>query len=143
MPFCLKSLAAFPLSTDCPGALAAQLWLWLTRRCLQDLGSCFNCLLFGHHVEERKDPVSISGTLFKAQTQVEQLGTFQNKMKRPSSRKNLGSTAGKCPNKRIMRLWGILSRDSVESHYLVILMNKVQRFFCRIIDVKCCPEAEG
>lgn len=35
---------------------------------------------------------------------------------------------GKCPDKRITRPWCILPRESVESHYLVILMNKMQRF---------------
>lgn len=46
--------------------------------------------------------------------------TFENKMKRPGSRMNLGSISGKCPNKRIVRPWCILPRDSVESHYLVV-----------------------
>lgn len=126
--FCPQSFAVLPLEQkllqshfDLP---APQKGPWLQESCLQGPGGILAISLL--HMWEGKSQ-SIWGTLCSTPSGGA-APAFESKMKRPSSRKNLGSTEGKCPDKRIMRPWCILPRESVESHYLVILMNKMQRF---------------
>lgn len=128
MSFCPQSLAIFPLEQrllqshlDLP---ATQKGPWLQESCLQGPGDFLAISLLPTQEEKSQ---SISGT-FCSTPSGGTAPAFQSKMKRPSSGKNLGSTEGKCPDKRIIRPWCILPRESVESHYLVILMNKMQRF---------------
>lgn len=140
-PFCLKvskrqyilcprSLSASPLEVKRGLILFAPAWMWpwlwnfdlecsgshrsgmagapLTWRFREEKQSC-----------QRFTPHTNSGGA---------AWTFENKMKRPSSRKIWGSVLGRYPNKRIVRPWCVLPRDSVASHYLVILMTNVQPF---------------
>ena len=135
-PFCLK--VSKRQYTLCPRSLSASLlevkrglillapawmWPWLWNFDLECLG-CHKSGLAGAppHTEERREAIMPHTNSGGA------AWTFENKMKRPSSRKNWASILGRYPEKRIVRPWCVLPQDSVASHYLVFLMTNVQPF---------------
>lgn len=126
--FCPRSLTASPLEHSLPKRALTFLLL----RCGPGLGEWSSrpsdqLAIVLLHLEEGKEPVHFSD--FMQCTDSGGTGwNFENRMKGPSSGKNWGYIQGKCPVKRIVRPWCILPKDSVKSHYLVILMNKIQWF---------------